>query len=256
MTARARRFEPISAIASLGAPARRRLYEYVVAQAEAVSRDDAAAALGMGRPLAAFHLDRLARSGLLEVEYRRLSGRTGPGAGRPAKLYRRASGTLEVSLPRRRYALAADLFAAALERLEPATPPGALLDAARTFGLGLGGQAVRSNRPTPGGPRSAAPPSSPLVAVLREAGFEPEASPGGPDGELIRLRNCPFDALAKDHRGLTCAMNRALLEGVLAGLGETGLVPETASTPGYCCVAFRAAQRPSGEIAAGRPGGR
>lgn len=246
MTARARRFDPINAIASLGAPARRRLYEYVVAQVDAVGRDDAAAALGMGRPLVAFHLDRLVQSGLLAVEYRRLSGRTGPGAGRPAKLYRRASATLEVSLPRRRYALAADLFAAALERLGPATPPAALLDAARTFGLGLGGQAVRSSRAAPSRAPSAAAPGSRLLPVLQEAGFEPEASPSGPEGDLIRLRNCPFDALVRDHRGLTCAMNRALLEGVLEGLGETDLVAETASTPGYCCVAFRAAARPSG----------
>ena len=80
-----------------------------------MGKDEAAAAMGVPRSVAAFHLDRLVADGLLTTEYRRLSGRQGPGAGRPAKLYRRAEGEFSVSLPDRRYDLAARLLAAAVD---------------------------------------------------------------------------------------------------------------------------------------------
>src|SRR6187401_444958 len=105
----------IEAIALLDEPVRRRLYEWLIAQSGSVSRDEAAAGVKISRALAAFHLDRLAADGLLEVEFARRSGRTGPGAGRPAKLYRRAEREITVSLPERRYAAAAAMMADALE---------------------------------------------------------------------------------------------------------------------------------------------
>src|SRR3546814_13356991 len=74
----------------LAEPTRRRVYDHVVANGDWVSRESVAAALGLERPTVAHHLDRLAGDGLLEVEFRRLTGRQGPGAGRPAKLYRRS----------------------------------------------------------------------------------------------------------------------------------------------------------------------
>ena len=105
------------------------LYSFVVAQPEPVDRDAAAAGAGIGRPLAAFHLDRLAAAGLLEVEYHRRSGRTGPGAGRPAKFYRRARGLeTSVSLPPRHYDDLAEILAEGIEQSaapgpKPSTPP-------------------------------------------------------------------------------------------------------------------------------------
>src|SRR5215218_1329714 len=98
-------------LAALAEPVRRRLYQFVVAQGEPVDRDAAAAGAGIGRPLAAFHLDRLAEAGLLDVTYRRRSGRTGPGAGRPAKFYGPADHEFSVSVPPRQYDLAAEIFA-------------------------------------------------------------------------------------------------------------------------------------------------
>src|SRR3954467_9643370 len=96
----------VAAVAALAEPTRRRLYEYVVRRPHPVSRDDVAGALGVPRPTAAFHLDRLVADGLLDVHYERRTGRTGPGAGRPAKLYRRSGASVTVSLPERRYDLA------------------------------------------------------------------------------------------------------------------------------------------------------
>ena len=97
-------------------PARRALYLFVTSQAEPVSREQAAAAVGVPLHSAKFHLDRLVEEGLLDVEFRRLSGRTGPGAGRPSKLYRRSSRQLSVSLPERRYDLAGEVLASAIDR--------------------------------------------------------------------------------------------------------------------------------------------
>src|SRR6478672_4972405 len=105
----------IAGVASLAEPQRAALYRFVVDRGDAVSKDEAAAALGVARSVAAFHLDRLVADGLLETEFRRLSGRQGPGAGRPAKLYRRVEREVSVSLPARQYDLAAGLLAAAVD---------------------------------------------------------------------------------------------------------------------------------------------
>jgi predicted ArsR family transcriptional regulator len=101
----------ISVIAVLDDPVRRRLYDYVTGQDHAVSRSEAAQAAGIQRTLAAFHLDRLAEAGLVDVTFRRPAGRAGPGAGRPAKLYRRTAAEHQVSVPPRDYRGAAELLA-------------------------------------------------------------------------------------------------------------------------------------------------
>lgn len=211
----------------LADPVRRRLYQHVLAQPEPVSRDDAAAAAGIGRPLAAHHLDRLVAAGLLTPEYRRRSGRSGPGAGRPAKFYRPAGRELRVSLPQRRYEVAADLFASVLSERPDAAESLAL--AARARGRELGTEALRRSAGKPRASRGA------LHEVLREAGYAPFER----DGE-IRMLNCPFHELAQRHRDVTCGMNLQLLRGLMEGGGlpddQARLVPE----PGLCCVAIAA----------------
>lgn len=211
--------DPISSISLLQEPNRARLYDLVSRVGEPVGRDEAAAALGITRELAAFHLDRLVEAGLLATEYRRLGGRTGPGAGRPAKLYRRTEGDVIVTLPTRTYDRAADVMAAALEHLG-SRGAAALNPVARERGRAEAGHMLHA--------------AEPLVETLRGAGYAPEVEP---DGSVI-LRNCPFDALAKDHRDLTCGMSAAWAEGVVDGLGSPMLVEQNPQ-PGRCCVIFR-----------------
>lgn len=246
------RADPVAAIALLDEPKRRRLYEYVTARSEAVGRDEASEALGMGRELAAFHLDRLAAAGLLEVEYRRLSGKRGPGAGRPAKLYRRSSAEVSVSLPARGYERLAELLADAIERADAGAsghPAELAADAgAHARGVGQGVQAREKAGRRPGRAQLRAG----LVELLGEDGYMPTTAPDG----AIRLQNCPYHALSASHRDLTCGMNLAWAEGVLEGLGgsETsdrpaggaGLEANLAPEPGYCCVVFREGARESG----------
>jgi predicted ArsR family transcriptional regulator len=213
----------VAAVAALDEPVRRRLYALVSTYDEPVSRDTAAAALGLARSVAAFHLDRLAELGLLEVEFRRPPGRSGPGAGRPAKLYRRSVDEIAVSLPERRYDLAAELMARAIDAAaqEPARVQEALTDAARDHGRALSGVIEAVD----------APLADRLYRILAEEGYEPRAS-----GATITLANCPFHALADQHRDLVCSMNQDLLSGLCEAVG---LPPEAARldpAPGRCCV--------------------
>jgi predicted ArsR family transcriptional regulator len=222
----------IEAIAFLDEPARRALYDAVVGAARPLSRDEAASAAGVTRSLAAFHLDKLAGAGLLDIEYRRLSGRTGPGAGRPSKLYRRGSREIGVLLPDRHYEVPAELLATALEQLAGPTPPDALRSAAHDLGERIGVAARRQSGPRPSRRRL----RETLEEALEARGYEPGETPSGE----IRLRNCPFHALVADHRDLVCNMNLALADGILDGLGEDRLSARLDPQPGQCCVAISA----------------
>jgi predicted ArsR family transcriptional regulator len=215
----------ISAIAALDEPTRRSLYDYVVRQPAPVSRDDAAAAFELPRTTAAFHLDRLVDEGLLDVVYQRRTGRTGPGAGRPAKLYQRSHQHVAVSLPQRRYDLAGRLLSSALEHAERSgDSPRAILDQ-RAYQLGreLGETARNANGDHD--PRDTA------LQVLEEYGFEPRI-----EGDHVALANCPFHTLAREYTELVCGMNLCLLDGLLDGLAPTGLIAHLDPAPPHCCV--------------------
>ena len=210
--------EAVTAVAALGDPVRRRLYRFVGTQDHAVSRDEAAAGVGTSRSAAAFHLDRLVNDGLLQTEFRRLTGRRGPGAGRPAKLYRRAAEEITVSLPSRRYELAGGLLAAAVsEATQSGAPVGAVLDRlARAHGAALAG---------------AAPDADGVIDVLAAEGYEPRIV----DGEVV-LGNCPFHVLVTDHPELVCRMTLAVLEGFVAAVPGAGLTARLQPAEGACCV--------------------
>lgn len=198
----------LETLASLAEPVRRTLYEYVVSAHEPVSREEAAEAVDVSRQVAAYHLDRLAEDGLLAFEFRRLTGREGPGAGRPAKLYRRSGTSYDVSVPPRRYDLAASILLEALR--EGGVSHDALAAAARDAGSRVGGAG--------------------LLEAFAQTGYEPVAE----EGET-RFRNCPFHLLRDHDRELTCALNLALVEGMIEGAGA-GVTATLAPEEGYCCV--------------------
>ena len=215
----------IGAIGALVEPARRALYLYVASQPEPVSRERAARAVDVPLHSAKFHLDRLVDEGLLEVEFRRLSGRSGPGAGRPSKLYRRSPRQLTLSLPVRRYDLASEILAAAIERSWREALP--ITDAVRATAAATGRQLGASVAPNDTGSGGLARTAD----VLAEHGYEPRLV-----GEDVCLANCPFDRLAAEHTDLVCHMNLALVSGVIEGLQATDAVAELAPAPGLCCV--------------------
>lgn len=216
-------------IAVLQDPVRRRLYEFVVAQGREVGRNEAAEAAGVARTLAAHHLDRLAEAGLLESGSRRLTGRSGPGAGRPAKVYTRARVEWSVSLPARDYLTAAELLAEAAEE--------AGLDAGLCAAARRRGEALRGSGAPCGGLEE-------VVGVLAARGYEPhlEGAEGAPGAaaSVVRMRNCPFHAVAERFPPLVCGMNLALLEGLLGADGSVRARMDP--RPGECCVVIEASK--------------
>jgi predicted ArsR family transcriptional regulator len=219
----------LAAVALLTEPTRRALYDYVASRPDFVGRDEAANAVGVARGLAAFHLDRLVAAGLLETNFARLTGRRGPGAGRPAKLYRRSRHDFDVSIPARDYALPAHILSDVV-----ATSP-AVRDEAIARAHDVGVQLGDDARQRAGPPRARARVHQALRAALEDQGFEPEPDNDG-DARGLRLRNCPFDSLAKEHTELMCGMNHALVRGLVEGLHVDDLEPVLDPAPDRCCV--------------------
>ncbi len=238
----------LAALSGLDDPVRSLLYEFVSGSPGPVGRDEAAAAAGVGRALAAYHLDKLVGLGLLTASYQRPLGRTGRGAGRPAKVYIRSAREFAVTVPPREYELAARLLAQAVESDSGGSSRAALQAAARRHGTELGkqhrvGYAERGSAGRGNAEQSSAEQSSAeqdMQAALRARGFEPYLDQTG----TIRLRNCPFHQVAIRHPDLICGMNLALVEGLAAGLGSgpgpgpgaSGLRPALDPGHGRCCV--------------------
>lgn len=223
----------LTSVSCLSDPVRRQLYDFVAGSPEPVGRDEAAAAAGIGRAIAVYHLDKMVESGLLTASYRRPEGRSGPGAGRPAKFYARSGHEFTVTVPAREYELAARLLARAIAADQGGASRAALRAAARQFGEDAAAHHLATGAGDGGAAR--------LAAVLRAHGFEPRP---GTDGTVV-LHNCPFHRLAAEHRDIVCGMNLALIEGLVAGLGASEMRPALDPRPGQCCVVIGAGQPPA-----------
>jgi predicted ArsR family transcriptional regulator len=214
-THRAGDLAALTALSHLDDPLRRQLYEYVIESGGPVSREQAAAAVGIGRTLAAYHLDKLADAGILTISYQRLTGRAGPGAGRPAKLYTRASREMTVSVPPRDYELLARLLVAAVEQ-----------DADGAVRAAVDGVALEA------GQRAGAQSDGNIIGALRSCGYLPHIE----DDDRVSLRNCPFHMVARDHRDVVCGLNLRLVEGIIAGCDHSQAHAELSPHPDRCCV--------------------
>ena len=224
--------EGLAAVSALAEPTRRALYEHIAAAGGWVSREQAADSVGLERGTAAHHLDRLAADGLLEVDYQRLSGRQGPGAGRPAKLYRRAQREFGVALPPRDYTLAGRLLAQAVDRSrsEGTDINSAVRDVTRAEGRQLGDEisrAVTQHRRA-----NVREPGHAVLDALEQHGFEPHTDENG----TVVLRNCPFHQLAQQHTDLICGMNLCLMTAAIETVGDTDLEARLEPEEGQCCV--------------------
>ncbi len=202
---------------ALGEPTRRRAYDAVRAANRPVTRAEVAAALGIGGRLAAFHLDKLVAEGLLAAHYARPSDRPGgPGAGRPAKWYTAGEHQFDITLPPRRNDIAARILTRTVGGLGlEGAHLDRLLEHAREHGRQLG----------------AASPSAGLLPLLVDLGYQPQASPEG----SVDLLNCPFHHIVEESREIVCAMNLALLKGVLDAMpsGRTAVLQPAKDR---CCV--------------------
>lgn len=218
------------ALGALADDLRRKMYLYIRSQRRPVSRDEAARAAGVTRKLAAFHLDKLVAKGLLKAHYARLSGKSGPGAGRPAKLYEPSEREMSLSIPHRSYDFLGTIL---VDALDSHRPDESALDAARRVarhtGFDLGNQICGENRiPPPDAGRTLRLAKE----TLERCGYDPYRDNGGD----IRLRNCPFHTVAKKSPELVCGMNQALLDGFVEGLGTHSVEALLDPQPDECCV--------------------
>ncbi len=216
--------ERVAAVSALDEPIRRALLDHVSRSDAPVSRDDVAEACGLARSTAVFHLDRLAEAGLLAVEFRRLAGRAGPGAGRPSKLYTKAAGEVAVTVPERRYDIAGDLLLDAIE--ESARTGAAVQEALRRT-------AEQAGRRLASGDRC-------LEQILEDQGFEPR--PDGSGG--LVLGNCPFHRLARQHTEIVCQLNLDLLRAAADAAGDRHHTMILDPGTGRCCVRAVRRSRP------------
>lgn len=222
--------DPLARVAGLTQPIRRALYRFVASRPRGVTRESAAEATALSRSTASYHLDKLVEHGLLRARYERLTGRQGPGAGRPAKIYEPFDEAIEVSVPPRDYETVAELLAQAIER-DSSNARVALLEVGREYGRNVSRSAVRSQDLSGAGCET-------LTALLAARGYEPEE-----DNGAVTLRNCPFDALAATHRDLICAMNLAILRGVIESL-DIAFDAVLAPADRQCCVAITSHEPP------------
>lgn len=206
----------LDAVASLGDPVRKRLFELLHGSGQPLSRDDCAAALDLPKSTIRAHLDKLVSQGLLRVDFQKVGERTGPGSGRPTKLYAVAVSEVAASVPPRHYDLAAELLASAVQRsINTAEDVQTALSAvAFDAGRELGAQAGT------------------LHQLLANTGYDPQ--PDGAGGTI--MANCPFHRLAQDHTGVVCAMNGSLLNGALLGCGDTLHSVEPDTERSHCCA--------------------
>lgn len=215
----------VEGIGALAEPARRALYLYVAAQPHPVSRDQAAAGVGMARHTVKFHLDKLVDEGLLSTEFRRLTGRQGPGAGRPAKLYRRSDRQVSVTLPERRYEQAGHILASALEATQDAPAVRSALERAAS----AAGRSMAEESPVRRG--KSGDSLDQAAEVLAARGYEPRR-----EDDTLVLANCPFHELAREHTQIVCGMNLDVISAALDALGDDDVEAHLDPEPGRCCV--------------------
>lgn len=220
----------IATLSTLDDPVRAKIFFHVARSGESVTRDQAAKALGITRRTAASHLDKLAEAGLVDVSFKRVTGRTGPGAGRSSKLYRRSGRRLNVSIPSQNYELMARLLASVVKQTEAVLAP-QIESQARAFGVSKGAAAKTLTSRLSSRKRLL----EVLVNELTRLGFEPFDDANG----SLRLRNCPFHDMAREDADFVCSTNLALMQGVIEGLDLTDVTPALESIEGMCCVSFR-----------------
>jgi len=209
--------ETILQLCVLDDPARRAAYVAVRTAGRPLTRAEVADEVGISVRLAAFHLEKLLSEGFLEATYER--DERSVGAGHPAKRYRPTSLELEVSIPPRRYDLAAEILAEALEAGSPDPRLESLVDVAAEYGRQIG----RRSRARKGGSR--------VLTALTGIGYEPTAS-----GHDVVLRNCPFGHVAQARPDVICQMNLAFVAGVLDGTESRSLHAALSPSTGRCCV--------------------
>lgn len=217
---------PVAAVAALHDESRHRLYAFIRIQRRPVTREQAADALGISRKLAAFHLDKLVRVGLLRT--RVAADEDEHKVGRRPKVYEPSGIDLHVAVPDRRHDLLAEILVESVGRA-PADGHCAAVRVAHEYGVARGAAHRRDVRP---GRLGAERALTLAESLLRSCGYEPSRETAG----VLRLGNCPFHPHAERSPELVCAISHAFVSGLLDGLQAHNAEATQLPRSGECCV--------------------
>jgi predicted ArsR family transcriptional regulator len=193
----------------MGEGALREALLFVRGSREPVTADDAATALAVHRSVARARLERLADGGLLETAFKRASGRSGPGAGRPAKFYSAAPESSGLEFPPRHLSVL-------LARLLDDVPRDGRDDALRSAGEDFGRHLARTAGLRPRA--SARVGLERMCAAVRSLGFHASLDSFDGDTAVISTPTCPLRPVVTERP------EAALIDrGMWAGLVERGI---------------------------------
>jgi predicted ArsR family transcriptional regulator len=189
-----------------------------------VTADEVAAAHRVHRNVARGRLERLTEAGLLIASFERRTGRTGPGAGRPAKTYRVAPELSAIEFPRRRYE---QLIGLAVDAL----PEHGRRERLYEVGVAFGRELAREGRL-----RSAKTFRTALARVctaLGSLGYQATVAELAGDRAVITTATCPLRPLVRAHPGLT-SLDRGMWAALVAGALEGTAVAQLGCDTSNC----------------------
>jgi predicted ArsR family transcriptional regulator len=233
-------------VSALGDPTRRRVF-FTVREADGlVGKDEVAERVGINRRLAGFHLDKLVEQGFLRAEFHRRTGRSGPGAGRPAKLYALAEAEIAVQLHERHYDLLATLLLRAMTDRTGAPADEVLDRVGFEFGREL---AEREGAAGAGlGNKTITEAVTQVIRLLSRYGFAPQADA---ESGSITARACPFEEMAQADPDRVCALDRSIWRGVLSVVAPRAtLADPTARARGDATCGARVVEAPVDPVGA------
>jgi predicted ArsR family transcriptional regulator len=211
----------VDPIAVLGDAELRATFLHVRGSDRAVTAAETGVALGVHRTVARWRLERLAGAGLVIPGFERRTGRTGPGAGRPAKTYAVAPETRQVEFPARRYDELLALMIAALPRRGRQRR---LAEVGVRFGQGLA--RLAELRPA----RRPAAAAQRVGGALRTLGFQVTVESADARQIVFSTQTCPLRPLVvtePEAREIDRGLWRAFVAEGIAGTGVAHVGCET-----------------------------
>jgi predicted ArsR family transcriptional regulator len=194
---------------AVGDPELRETLLWARAQARPIDADQLAAAHEIHRNVARSRLERLVTARLLTASFERRTGRTGPGAGRPAKVYAVSPELGAIEFPARRYESLLGLLVAGL-------PIEGRADKLREIGIEFGRELARTARLRPA--KTLAAGFDRMCAAVRSLGYQAAVTEVTENGAVIATPTCPLRPLVRAHPE-TAEIDR----GMWAGLAATAL---------------------------------
>lgn len=194
---------------ALGDPTRRAVYIAIRESTGPMSTAGIAELFDIHPNVARHHLDKLAADGYLDVTHRRPNGRTGPGAGRPAKYYAVSSKQIDVHFPTHRHDVLSDMLVRIIDRIAPDN----IREVAEQVGTEVGRElAGEIGSPEDTGYEGAV---KAVVRAMTGIGFGVSSDVAG---QRLLMSHCPFGDTAAAHPEVVCSLDRGMVRGLMGSL--------------------------------------